>query len=436
MKLTAVAALIGCAMAQDWDLPASAAGYVETATGGRLKISAELRARYEIRSANAFGHDPDIDTGLVRMRFGLSYRPASWIRFSGMLQDCRAPWYGENAPNTARDPVDLHEAYVELFPEAKSGFGLSAGRRVLAYGDGRLIGESQWINLSRTYDHLRLFERTPFGRFEVLLTSAVKVRIGEFNRPELGDRVWGTYNVLPNALGPATVELYYLRHDQNRPGGYTGGSRALGTDRLGTNTYGARVTGPAWAGAKFVAEAALQNGHIGPAAQSAAAWASTLTRQWQRGSRTFEALAEYKFASGTANPSDARHSSTFDQLYAANHDKFGHEDLIGWRNLHNVKGLARVSLRNGLAANFMYNSSWLATARDGLYNGSGKLIAQSASGAAGRFVGQEADVFLTYKYRHFTLGAGYGRLFDGEFLRKTTPGRDPNYVYVFHTYSL
>jgi hypothetical protein len=51
-------------------------------------------------------------------------------------------------------------------------------------------------------------------------------------------------------------------------------------------------------------------------------------------------------------------------------------------------------------------------------------------------VGQETDVFGTYKYGHFTFGAGYGHVFPGEFIQKATPGVGPTYLYVFHTYSL
>ena len=65
-----------------------------------------------------------------------------------------------------------------------------------------------------------------------------------------------------------------------------------------------------------------------------------------------------------------------------------------------------------------------------------KPIARSAAGAAGRHVGQETDVFATYKYNHFLFGAGYGHLSLGTFLRKTTAGVGPTYLYVFHTYSL
>jgi len=86
--------------------------------------------------------------------------------------------------------------------------------------------------------------------------------------------------------------------------------------------------------------------------------------------------------------------------------------------------------------NFMYNNFWLASARDSLYNGSGKSIATSANGSAGRHVGQETDVFVTFKWRHFQTGAGYGYVYPGTFLLKTTPGVAPTYVYIFHTYSL
>ena len=84
----------------------------------------------------------------------------------------------------------------------------------------------------------------------------------------------------------------------------------------------------------------------------------------------------------------------------------------------------------------MYGNFWLACLKDAIYTGSGKLIARSPAGAAGRHVGQETDVFGTYKYNHFLFGAGYGHFFSGTFIRQTTPGVGPAYVYVFHTYSL
>jgi hypothetical protein len=312
---------------------------------------------------------------------------------------------------------------------------MTLGRMMLNYGEARLIGVPQWSNLARTYDHARLYYRSAKARLEVLLVSPVKIRIGEFNRPVLGDRVWGTYNSFPNLYRSNLLEAYVLRHDQNRPGGFTGGSRAADTDRLGVNTFGFRLAGPVAKGVKYSLEAAFQTGHVGPADHRASAAFLSLSRRWMVAGKTLDVSGEYKFASGTRNPQDPSRSGTFDQLYPANHDKFGHEDLFGWRNLHNLRSLWTLGVTKSLALNFMYNSIWLASVRDAIYNGAGAPIARSAAGTAGRHVGQEADLFATYKYGPFLLGAGYGHLFAGRFIRNTTPGVGPAYLYVFHTYS-
>jgi hypothetical protein len=84
----------------------------------------------------------------------------------------------------------------------------------------------------------------------------------------------------------------------------------------------------------------------------------------------------------------------------------------------------------------MYISWWLASERDALYSSSGKVIARSTAGTAGRHVGQETDIFGTYRHHRFTFGAGYGHMFKGAFVRNATPGVSPTYLYLFHTYSL
>lgn len=403
----------------------------------KLRIGIEQRIRLESRDGNGFGRDPDIDTGLLRTRFSLTYEPAPWIRLSGMAQDVRAPWYGNNAPNNMRDPLDLQEGYVELRPRARTGFGMTAGRMMLTYGEGRLIGVPQWSNTSRTYDHARVYFRGRRMRLEALLVSQVKVRTDAWNRPMLGDRLWGVYNTFPGIGEKGVFDVYVLRRDQNRPGGFTGGSTAAGTARLELNTAGFRLAGPLAAGLKYSVEAAAQNGWVGPARHFGSAWFALLGRRVTAVGKPLDLSVEYKFASGSRNPADPLRSRTFDQLYASNHDRFGHEDLFGWRNICDLRALATWSATRRLAVNAMYNDFWLANAHDALYNSSGKAIVRVSSGAAGRHVGREADLFGTWKYGgHFQVGAGFGRMVPGGFLRAATPGASPNYLYIFHTFSL
>lgn len=424
------------ASAQSGDPGAAAVQWLKKHTEDRLQFSLESRGRYENREGVAFGKEPDRFTGLYRTRLGMTLRAASWLKISAMAQDARAPWYGVNAPSSVRDGADLQEAYFELFPDRKTGFGMSAGRQMLNYGETRLLGSPQWGNVARSWDHARLYWRHERARLEFLALSPVKVRLDGFNTPAWGDRIWGVYNSFPKLAGKTAADVYILRHDQNRPGGYTGGSKAQGTDRLRTNTFGARVAGPLPGGARYSVEGIGQTGKVGAARHRAAAWFSGVSRRWTAASKPLDLSAEYKFASGARDPRNPSRSGTFDQLYPANHDKFGHADLFGWRNIHMVRPQAVYGFTKSVALNFMYANSWLASRRDALYNGSGKAMFQSASGAAGRHIGQEADLFFTYKRGRMQFGAGYGHFFPGEFVRKASPGRSHEYLYVFHTYSV
>jgi len=210
---------------------------LEQKTGGRFRLIFEFRVRDESRTGNNFGLAKNLDNPLLRTRIGAQFDATDWFRISATGQDARAPDYGGVAPTTARDSMDLHEAFLEFFAKRKTGFGAIFGRQVISLGEGRgrLIGDSQWTNTSRSYDTARLYYRLPSARIEVLMVSVVKILADKFNVPDLGDRVWGTYDTFTKIIPKGTVDFYLLRHDQNRPGGFTG------IGRLGSNTLGGRA---------------------------------------------------------------------------------------------------------------------------------------------------------------------------------------------------
>ena len=400
----------------------------------RLKLNVEMRTRFESRGGIRFGNTADNDFVYTRFRAGLTYRPSPWLKLSGMVNDSRAPAYGPGASGSDRDPFDWQEGYLELFPDSKSGFGFTVGRKMINYGESRLIGTSNWGNVSTSFDQARLQYRLPRAKLELLFVSPARSRAG-FDRPALGDHVWGTYNSFPNLFEKTSVDFYALRRERNRPGGFNGGSREDGTDRIKQNIFGVRLKGPVAAGITQTIEGVLQTGKVGPASLRAWGWVTTLGRQWTVGGKPFDLSGEYKFASGTHNPDDPTRTATFDTLYASNHDKFGHEDLFGWRNIHNLRVLARYRWFAKFTLSLLYDNSWLASRRDALYTNGGGVIAQDRSGLAGRHVGQELDVYAAYTYKYHTFGAGYGYFFQGRFIRNTTPGVTPTYAYMFHTFA-
>ena len=397
-------------------------------TGGRFRLIFEFRVRDESRTGNNFGLAKNLDNVLLRTRIGAQFDATDWFRISATGQDARAPDYGGVAPTTARDSMDLHEAFLEFFARRKTGFGAVFGRQVISLGEGRgrLIGDSQWTNTSRSYDTARLYYRLPSARIEVLMVSQVKILADKFNVPDLGDRVWGTYDTFTRIIPKGTVDFYLLRHDQNRPGGFTG------IGNLGTNTLGGRAEGPLPGRLKYSMETAIQDGHTGLVEHRGYAWFSGISRPVHVG-LPLDLEVEYKYAAGSRTA--ATRDGTFDQLYASNHDRFGRADLFGWRNIHNMRSLETLHVTKPLAISGMYNNWWLASPTDALYNSSGASIVRSAKGTAGTHVGQEADVFGTYQASGWTFGAGMAHVFTGDFLRATTPGVNTRYLFVFQSYT-
>lgn len=400
-------------------------------TGKRFQLSFELRQRLEDRTGPAFGRDRDLAADYVRTRIGATARPLPWIKLSGLAQDTRAPGYGLPAPGNVRDPLDLQEGYIELFSPKQTGWGFTLGRQMIGYGDTRLIGSPQWAYTARTWDTARLYHVSKRVRLEALFIATIQPRGTGFNHPTLGDRIWGTYNTVKDLGGRkgSVTDFYLLRHDQNRASGFTGGPGSLGISIAGT-----RWAIPLPRNFRVTLEGVLQGGHVGPLDHRATGAVTMIGYKTTLFGKPLDLANEYKFASGT-DPASGR-SGTFDQLYPAAHDKLGHIDLIGWRNIHNFRSLNTLSVRKNWSWILMYNSSWLANTRDALYNAQSRVIVRAAAGnEAGRYVGQEIDLYSNYQVMGFTIAAGVGQFLPGTFVRRATPGAHSRLLYLSTSYA-
>jgi hypothetical protein len=108
---------------------------------------------------------------------------------------------------------------------------------------------------------------------------------------------------------------------------------------------------------------------------------------------------------------------------------------MGWRNMKDVRAGVETKPRRNVTASVVYNDWFLASRFDAMYNATGAALFRSASGTAGTHVGQEMDVIATWTIvKPLQAGAGFGHIFPGEFLKKTTPGNAYNFPYVMFTY--
>jgi hypothetical protein len=420
-------AIAGCPIAFAQDPLQDLNKDVRASTNNILGFTFEERTRWEEKDGVNFGKSVNQQDMLSRLRIGADFSPASWITISAMGQDARAPFYGAGATNAIRDTMDLQQGYVRFLGKRKTGLGGEFGREMLNFGDSRLIGSPQWSNVSRTFDTGRFYYHTEKIRLEALMVSPVKVLPDKFNAPDLGERIWGMYDTFSGVWHGASFDAYALRHSQNKIGGWTG----AGT--LGTDTFGGRLYGPLPGKFAYSVELIGQTGHMGLVNQRAHALFAGMSRRTSLFGHNLNLSAEYKLASGTGH--GQTDSSTFDQLSPSNHDKFGHEDLFGWRNLRTLKSLETLDLTKSFALNLMYSDEWLDSAFDSLYNSAGTAISTSKTGAAGTRVGQELDSFVTYHYGAHLFGAGFGHFFKGRFVDETTKNVNPRYFYIFQQYS-
>lgn len=369
---------------------------------GKLQLIGESRVRYENRRQNAFGASADFDVALLRQRMGFSFRPNSDVEIRVIGQDTRAPLYGPNAPGNLRDGADLYEAYIDVFGKRKTGFAFRAGRSTLSYGDTRFIGSPQWANLARTYEMARAQWKTANNTWELLFVSPTPIQINRTNKPNLREHLAGTYNKF-GAWG----EAYLLRH--HIPNSLDSG---IGGGRLMRGFGKWRMT------LEPVVERVRRSGLDSTEGALAAAFARKIG--------TVDLSIEYKYA-----------SSGFDQMYPAIHDKLGHEDLFAWRNLHNTRAFGVWRPRASLAVNFMYNANWVVDPTVGVFNTQNRLISRDPSGRVGRWAGQEVDCYVNWTYRKYmTLGGGVGAYSNGTYMNATTPGRQPMFFYIHHTFTM
>jgi hypothetical protein len=139
--------------------------------------------------------------------------------------------------------------------------------------------------------------------------------------------------------------------------------------------------------------------------------------------------AEYNYASGDSNPKHGMHD-TFDQFYPSNHGYYGMIDQFGWRNLKNARAGIDFLPARKLKVRADFNQFYLATVADGLYNSQGSPILLNRCASNGH-IGSEVNATGLYELsKIWKFGAGFGRLFAGQYLKEAKYGFGYDYPYV------
>jgi hypothetical protein len=396
-----------------------------------LHIGGEYRDRLEGPMGTGFANTSDFYL-LDRLRVNVAIRPKDWLKLYGEVQDSRI-FFNHHIPNANpfEDSWTLWQGYVQVGNSTSGWVDALAGRQVLLFGDERVIGPSNWLNVGRTFDVARVDLHHPGYEVAIFGSSVVPGSNTFLHRSIPGNNFYGIYASFHNIIPRASFEPYVLW--RLAPGNF-GLSETLGRGHLNEVTIGLHVKGTLPAELDYDTEFDGQTGSLG--ASSIGAWAgyAGVGKTFSKVGTAPRIYIEGNYASGTKNPA-GRDWNTFDQLYPSNHDKFGFTDQVGRRNL--VQFRVGVEENPGKKWKFKqaFEGYWLATSNDNFYASSGAISVPAHPGAS-RHIGNELDLVAEYQLnKGINFGFGYARLFAGQFLKTATQGHDYSYPYAYVEYN-
>ena len=444
--------------------------------------SEPTRPEYQIGSAGRFNEDwsslRGVDLGATddvwdRLKFIPLTRDASvWLTLGGQLRErgeyFRHFLFGDSQPeetdayllSRVRLSADLHVTpYFRMFVEGKSAFALDrdlvggrttafvdefdllngfadivlplgdqasvtlrGGRQELMFGSQRLVGPGDFTQVPRTFEGGMGIIRVADWTVTSFWAQPVVVDKYRFNKSTSDQRFFGVFGTGPVHVLPVNLDLYWLSAD-NAGATFNG---TAGRERR--HTFGGRTWGKIGrTGLDFEVEGAAQVGTVGRGDVAASMFTTVVGYTLPVPRMSPRVYAEFDYASGDGKPGGD--VGTFNQLFPNNHSYFGYIDYIGRQNIASASaGLALTPVRD-LTLSLQQYFFWRASDRDALYNKAGGVL-RPGTGTTARYVGAEIDLLATYNFTRHLLGyAGYSRFFAGEFIRKTGPSRDSDFLY-------
>ena len=346
--------------------------------------------------------NPDFNSGTDDGRIGVQTQaqlggtfPAGkgWL-FRWLLQESEV-WDHVTATKDNDAKLEVQELYADYDHEELT---VSLGRIPLSLGDERLVGVDEWSNVGRRFDGIKV--GWDFGEVQLLgwwaslggspLTYA---NDGEF---------WGLQSTWPRSGDGQTEAYLFWNHDPS-PAPAPTNFITLGGRHFATH-------GP-W---NYDVEAAGQFGNV-------TAYALALEGGYTAG--PVKISAGFDSASGDSSPGVGQ-STTFQNLFPSNHDRYGIMDYQSWRNMHHLWGGLSWQIEPWLQFQTGGHAFWLANSRDFWYGASGRpnrttngLPFIDPTGSSGTEIGQELDFVLTATpHPQCTIEAGYAHFFGGPYI--------------------
>lgn len=323
--------------------------------------------------------------------------------------------------------VDLKIADIADYPVYVRG-----GRQEVMLGSQRLISALDWANTRRTFDGVRLFRQGEKFDFDIFWLEFVKPAVSQIDSHDNNQNFAGGWFTYRPQKGTA-IDLYYLFLDNTN-----NTAPAIGKDqfKLVTAPFNVHTLASRYSGDRnnflWDVEGMLQLGERGPEQTTAGAFTTGLGYNFKSMPMNPTFWVYFDYASGDRSP-NANDYNTFNQLYPFGHYYFGFLDLVGRQNIQDLNAQIYLYPTKWITCNAQWHHFRLDSAQDALYSAGAVPLRIDPTGAAGKDVGNELDLFANFHLgAHSDVLVGWSKLWAGEFIRATGSGRNPELFYLMY----
>ncbi|HEY1730368.1 MAG TPA: alginate export family protein, partial [Terriglobales bacterium] len=331
-----------------------------------MTLDMELRGRTEEQTSIGYVSGKDRLYELTRVRGGLTVRPADWLTGYLQFHDLHALGLPlRDVSSNMRDTFDFRQGYLNF--HHNSAMQLFVGRQELKFADERVVGISDWTNISRTWDgiDLRIGDK---NRVDLFSTSVVAVKPTSLDKHGAGLTFHGVEGKISTWIPKTTLQPFVLVRALPR---VSSQQKIAGTET--ETTFGSYYDVKLPLGFDSSGTGDLQRGSYSN--DSIHAGAAIIRGGYAAAALPFKPHIEGEYDYATGNPhTNPFRIGTYDQQYPSNHNAFGLVDLFGFQNIKQDRINFSLAPSSNFLLLFQGESLHLASVKDGVYTGSGSSL--------------------------------------------------------------
>ena len=389
-----------------------------------LSIGGEIRYKYENYLNPGFGTDLATPSGYFLQRYLLhtDWHLGPHFRLFTQFQSGLEEGRNGGPRLTDEDVADLHQAFIDISSSSQT-FALRAGRQEVEFGAGRLIGESEGLNIRRAFDGFRVIRKFRHWNWNSTLMRPVLIRPNTFAIPDHKQLEWGTGFVRPRERGGWAI--YYIGLDR-KVAAFNGKSGREVVETIGTRIWNhERVF-------DYDTDIIFQTGTFASGHVLATAISSNDGVNFQNIGWKPRLGLRFDYSSGDADRASTN-LNTFNPLFP-NPMYSSLSALLGPSNVTDIGPTIRFSPDRKTAVGLESSFYWRSSLQDGIYGFAGNPI-RPGNRSTARFIGVQPGITVDRSFTaHFSSSVAYFRFFTGEFLRQTPPGRNVGYLFAIFTF--